>query len=145
MSARLEFRIVPKLGQVRFLRSEIRAAFHGTGWTAPRLDRLVLVVDEMVTNAIEHGRTYRRAGDELVLRLTVNGAALELEFEDPSATPEVVGELVRMLAEIRSGGLPPVYSERGRGLFLIEGGLESFAVEGRTGGGMRMSGRLVAG
>ena len=142
MIGRIEFKILPHLTRMHQLRSDVRTSLQRHGVRAERLEVLVLVVDEIVTNAIEHGSRYRRADDELTLRFHVEGTALAVEFIDPSATKEVYRELVALLDQCRNGP-PPLHSERGRGLFLVQDGLDEFEIEMLgSGTGLSMRGRL---
>ena len=107
-----------------------------------RIERMVLVIDEMVSNAIEHGRIYRTKGHQLRLLLHLDQNHLHIEFNDPGVPHEVVSELNELLAACR-GNRPPLDSERGRGLFLIDDGLDDLEVEAAPGGGLSMRGRML--
>ena len=102
------------------------------------VNKVVLVIDEMVANAIEHADPYR-GSSELLLRLTQRGQDVALDFEDPDVPADVIAELGAMLAT-GSERRPPVESERGRGLFLMATGIDQLEVSGRPGGGMRLTG-----
>lgn len=138
----LEFRIEPDVSRVRFLRADIRGRLEELGLGEQDVDRLVLVVDEIVSNSIEHGRAYRRPADLLELRLTVAVDHVAVEFHDPAVPPETVAEIVRMIERCRAGA-PPLDNERGRGLFLIDDGLDALqAVPAAGGPGLWLTGRL---
>jgi anti-sigma regulatory factor (Ser/Thr protein kinase) len=137
-----EFRVEADVARVRFLRADIRAHLEQAGMAERDLDRLVLVVDEIVSNAIEHGAVYRRPDDVLELRLTVAADHVAVAFHDPSVPARTVAELARMLERCQSG-VPPLESERGRGLYLIGDGLEDIEAAVAEGGvGLRLTGRL---
>jgi len=140
----LEFRIDADASRVRFLRTDIREQLEDIGVAEGDVDRLVLVVDEIVSNAIEHGRAYRRAHDVLAIRLTVAAAHVDLAFHDPSVPPETVNEMLRLIEQFRDGDVPPLDNERGRGLFLIDDGLDELSVVPGAGGqGLQLTGRLL--
>ena len=136
----LEFRVRPEPAEVRALRHGVRERLEGIGVAEERIDSLVLVLDEIVNNSIEHGAGYRTDADVLEVRVAVGSARIDVEYRDPSVPADVVSELVEMFAEVRSGP-PPAMFERGRGLFLIQDGLADLAVES-VDGGMRLSGHL---
>jgi anti-sigma regulatory factor (Ser/Thr protein kinase) len=139
----LEFRIIPKLGQTRFLRRDVRVSLERSGFPRDRVGEVVLVVDEIVTNAIEHGSRYRQPTDELIIRLGIDGGSVDVEFIDPSMPADAVDELVRLLAKCGGESPPPIDSERGRGLFLIHDGLDVCEVEVLPDGvGVSMRGRM---
>lgn len=139
----LEFRIEADVARVRFLRADIRDRLEELGVAEGDVDRLVLVVDELVSNSIEHGASYRSEEDVLSIRLTILESHVELGFEDPSVPAGIVAEMLRLLDQCRSGGVPPLDNERGRGLFLIDDGLEDVVVEaGADGSGLELTGRL---
>jgi anti-sigma regulatory factor (Ser/Thr protein kinase) len=138
-----DLEVLPHVGQVRFLRADLREHLEARGVAEADVDRLVLVVDEMVNNAIEHGASHRRMSDVLRLRVDVEVAELRLEFVDPSAPGDLVAQLEEMLAAC-SSGRPPLFSERGRGLFLIADGLDELRVAvGDAGVGLRLLGRAA--
>ncbi len=62
MSDRLEFDIPPELSYLRELRRMVRERVCKLGAREERVDRLVLAVDEIVSNSIEHGDDYRING-----------------------------------------------------------------------------------
>jgi anti-sigma regulatory factor (Ser/Thr protein kinase) len=73
-------------------------------WRLPALlDPLLLVVSELVGNAVRHGRP----PVEMLLRRTGGSVRVEVHDEDASSGP-------------RHGGLPDLDAESGRGLFLVE-------------------------
>jgi len=139
----LEFRIEPEVSRVRFLRADIRERLEGLDVAEGDIDRLVLVVDEIVSNSIEHGATHRSPADVLTMRLTVESAFVSVEFHDSSVPTSTIDELLALLAKCRSG-IPPIDNERGRGLFLIDDGLSELSIgAGEHGVGMQLRGRLV--
>jgi anti-sigma regulatory factor (Ser/Thr protein kinase) len=140
-----DLEVLPHIGQVRFLRADLREHLGARGVAEADVDRLVLVVDELVNNAIEHGSSHRQASDVLRLHVEVEVAALRIEFIDPSAPADLVAQIEAMLAACGSGR-PPLFSERGRGLFLIADGLDELRVSVSDGGvGLRLVGRASRG
>ncbi|MDA0932619.1 MAG: ATP-binding protein [Planctomycetota bacterium] len=135
-----DLEVLPHVGQVRFLRADLRASLEACGVAEEAVDQLVLVADEIVNNAIEHGASYREAADVLRLHVEVDDEAVRFEFVDPSAPAELVSQLDVMLRAC-SEGRPPLDSERGRGLFLIADGLEDVRVDAVGDRGLRLSGR----
>lgn len=138
----LEFRVEADVARVRFLRADVRERLEEIGLDARDVDRLVLVVDEIVSNSVEHAQAWRGADDVLELRLTVGVDRVGIEFQDPAVPPDRVAEIVRLLERCKSG-LPPLDSERGRGLFLIDDGLEDVRVGvADSGVGLRLTGQM---
>jgi anti-sigma regulatory factor (Ser/Thr protein kinase) len=73
-------------------------------WRLPRLlDPLLLVVSELVGNAVRHGRP----PVAMLLRRTRDGVRVEVHDTDPTPGPD-------------GGSLPGEDAESGRGLFLVE-------------------------
>ncbi|MBK8974552.1 MAG: ATP-binding protein [Planctomycetes bacterium] len=143
MSDGLEIRLRPEPGEVRALRHAVRAFLEPRGVAERKVDTLVLVLDEIVNNSIEHGRPYRAPGDEFVVRVRVEAGRVEIEFRDPSVPRDVVTEIVELLERVGRTAPPPTF-ERGRGLFLIRDGLDAIAIESDAGGvGMQMRGHIA--
>jgi anti-sigma regulatory factor (Ser/Thr protein kinase) len=140
MSSR-ELKFAPDGAMLREVRSKVRELASSLGASESVCDSLALVVDELVNNAIEHGATYRREGDELKLSFTANGDRLEVEFFDPEMPADQVQVLAEALAET-SNGMPSLDSERGRGLFLLSVYLEDLLAEMATSGGLRLFGSI---
>lgn len=142
MNTRFGFKLRPSFDQVRALRSGVRERLEPLGVSDQDVGRLLLVVDEMVSNAIEHGHDYRRDDDLLTVRIAVDSAFFELEFIDPAVPKATITEIEGLLAQCREGA-PPLDNERGRGLFLIQDGLETLDLLGDPGGrGLRVRGRM---
>jgi anti-sigma regulatory factor (Ser/Thr protein kinase) len=138
-----DLEVLPHVGQVRFLRADLRERLEASGVGESDVDRMVLVVDEMVNNAIEHGAFHRQASDVLTLHVVIGEAELHLEFVDPSAPQDLVDQVEAMLRACAQGR-PPLDSERGRGLFLIADGFDELrVVTGEGGHGLRLIGRAV--
>ncbi|MCC6782709.1 MAG: ATP-binding protein [Planctomycetes bacterium] len=137
------FKLRPRFEQVRALRNGLRQRLEPLGVAESDVDRLVLVVDEMVSNAIEHGERYRRPDDLLTVRFAVDSQHVDLDFLDPAVPSDTVGQILVLLQQCRSGR-PPLDNERGRGLYLIDDGLDSLDVALEPlGVGLRVRGRLL--
>lgn len=141
MKGSFEHRFPPEFSQVRILRKALRDQLVKWKIDLGVVDRALLVVDELVSNAIEHGGVHRIVHEPLVLRASLSGTCLALDFEDPEVPPAIVKELQKTFAGDRTA-LPALDSERGRGLFLIATWLEKIAVSALRGGGMRFEGRI---
>jgi anti-sigma regulatory factor (Ser/Thr protein kinase) len=123
------------------IRAKVRdlAGQHGAEPTV--CDNLALVVDELVNNAIEHGASYRKHGQDLGVRIGPNGERLMIEFFDPEMPRDQVEDLAAALADT-ANGMPSLDSERGRGLFLLSVYLEDLLAEVATQGGLRLVGNI---
>jgi anti-sigma regulatory factor (Ser/Thr protein kinase) len=119
--------------RLRELAAEMGMAAAGNG--------LALVVDELVNNAIEHGRVYRLRGLDLVIQLSPADGGVLVEFFDQEMPGHEVDELAKLLAAA-AGGTPALENERGRGLFLLTVYLTELRAEAAPGGGLRLAGRL---
>lgn len=135
-----DLEVLPHVGQVRFLRADLRAGLEDCGVAEDAVDQLVLVADEIVNNAIEHGAFHREAADVLRLHVEVDADEVRFEFVDPSAPADLVSQVDAMLRACAEGR-PPLDSERGRGLFLIADGLDGVRVDAVGDRGLRLSGR----
>lgn len=141
MSEPFEFCFPPEPEHLRAMRRLVRQRLGKDGVGDHAIEMLLLVLDEIVSNAIEHGLTYRKLHDPLLVRVHRNGDAVELEFEDPETPVELVQKLKAVLGT--SGiDLPPIANERGRGLFLVAALLQDIRITIRTHGGLRLTGRL---
>jgi len=131
----------PNSESLREVRAKTRAMSAELG-AAPKVqDRVALVVDELVNNAIEHGASYRKAGTDLRLHISVAGDHLAIDFFDPEMPTSEVSELAEGL-RASAAGMPALENERGRGLFLLSIYLEHLAADSAEHGGLRLSGRL---
>ncbi|WBB63873.1 ATP-binding protein [Streptomyces sp. WMMC500] len=94
---------------VRLTRIHTRRTLTGWSWHGD-IDDAVLVVSELVTNAVQHGRL---AGHLLALRLTLlECGALVIDVSDPvPGFPNFAGALAR--------DADPPHRERGRGLLVV--------------------------
>ena len=81
MDHRLTF--PPRASVLTQLRVRVRALAVRMGASVEAGDRLALVVDELVNNAVEHGAVYRQRGLDLALELHVAGDRTRIEFFDP--------------------------------------------------------------
>lgn len=136
------FSFSPTQGVLRQLRADVRSATAKLGAPAQVCDRVALVVDELINNAIEHGAVYRQLGLDLVVRIGSDDGRIAIEFFDPEMPEPTVRELALALADA-GNGMPSLENERGRGLFLLSVYLENLRAEVVAGGGMRLLG-LVA-
>jgi len=137
----LEMKFPPDGSVLRQVRAKVRTLASSLGAEQGVCDNLALVVDELVNNAIEHGATYRKSGDELKVCIDSKGERLEIEFFDPAMPGDQVQDLAEALAET-SSGMPSLDSERGRGLFLLSVYLEGLLVEMAPNGGLRLVGSI---
>jgi anti-sigma regulatory factor (Ser/Thr protein kinase) len=131
----------PRAGVLKQLRSRVRDLAAQMGVAADAADKLALVVDELVNNAIEHGAAYRRQDLDLAIEFRVVAGRMQLEFQDQEMPTESVQELARALAASASG-MPTLDSERGRGLFLMSVYLDDLRVEVAPRGGLRLVGTV---
>jgi len=127
---------------LRRVRNDARQRAAGLGAPATICDAVSLVVDELVNNAIEHGASYRNKGQDLSVEIGLDGATYTVDFVDPEMPDDIVKDLARQLGDA-AGGMPNLYSERGRGLFLIAVHMEELRVDIAPGGGLHLHGRLA--
>ena len=139
----LQFSVPPDAAHLRVLRRTVRDRLMQSGVRALTIDLVLLVVDEVVSNAIEHGSSYRARRSPLAIELRLHGIEIEFDFEDPEAPAGLVDELQAALERCRSH-LPPPESERGRGLWLVADHLRDLRITRATGGGLHLHG-LVSG
>lgn len=129
---------------LRSLRRRVRTELRGQSLAAHDAEIVLLVLDELVSNAIEHGGDYRTRGKRLQLGLFVDGRDLVLEFVDHDIPPSEIATISKALASADIE-VPDIEDERGRGLFLVLTSLQSIVVEDRSadGEGMLLRGRFV--
>jgi len=137
----LDYRFPAEPEHLRMFRNMLRDGLVEMGVLEDATERVLLVMDEIVSNAIEHGADYRRGEKPLRVRVQlVGGRRLFLQFHDEDMPTEILAELSR---EIVNGSHMPVAElERGRGLFLIREFLSDLQVLELTGGGMLLEGFL---
>jgi anti-sigma regulatory factor (Ser/Thr protein kinase) len=137
----LRFELLPDPRRVRDLRRDVRSKLGPLGFEPEFITHVLLVLDEIVSNAIEHGSGYRAGDAPLVVTLRRSRRDLVLDFEDP-AVPE---DLVRQLRDAfacRDATCPPPESERGRGIYLVLGALRDVDVTQAPRGGLHLHGRF---
>ena len=143
MTDRFSYSIRPEPLAGRALRGDVREALEPLGIDDRQIGAVVLVLDELVNNSIEHGLAYRGAEDSFDVVVVVTDDRIEVEFHDPAVPPDVLSEILSMFASVSEGAPPPDF-ERGRGLFLISDGLEELRVESASEGqGMRVRGHVA--
>jgi anti-sigma regulatory factor (Ser/Thr protein kinase) len=129
---------------LRALRQRVRKALRRLQLPDQDADMVLLVLDELVSNAIEHGASYRRRPKPLHVRLHAQGIDLVFEFDDLDMPAPQVAAMAKALGD-GDVELPDFEDERGRGLFLIATAMQAIVVEDRSaqGDGMRLTGRFV--
>lgn len=142
MKKLFEHSIPADFSRVGDLRRLLREGLEPLGVSGSFLERLILVVDEVVSNSIEHGSEYRRGESPIRVIVHENSGGLHLKVDDLDVPQDMVASLE---AELHSqDGVPPsALSERGRGMFLITMFLEDLRVLAVEGGGMRVQGRVL--
>ncbi len=138
----LRFEVRPDPKVVRELRRLVREALIRLGIAPERIEPVLLVLDEIVSNAIEHGREYRGGNVPMIVVLRRSGAALELEFEDP-AVPQPLVQQLREAFACDPRTCPPPENERGRGIYLVAEALRDVEVRSAAGGGLHLRGRFA--
>lgn len=142
MSDAIEHRFPAQLAHLRAVRRMVRESLESLQLNESSIDQAVLVLDEIVSNAIEHGESYRKSdsGDRLVIQLRVEQRNLQMDFLDPDVPAELVQELQQMLGN--SSDAPILTAERGRGLFLIMASLDELEVVPCDTGGLHLRGKI---
>ncbi len=138
----LDYRFPADIAQLRLIRGQVRESLEGNGLASEALNRILLVLDEIVSNAIEHGQHYRIGGGELHVQLSMQERDLVLDFFDLDVPEELVKQLAELLTA--SAGRPPdLLAERGRGLFLIDDAFDEVRIDVAPRGGMHLQGRVL--
>ncbi|MEM7202357.1 MAG: ATP-binding protein [Planctomycetota bacterium] len=138
----IEFDFPPQPRFLRSLRNQLRHALGERGVAEDTTDVVLLVVDEIVSNAIEHATDYRSGAANLSLRVAAAPERVSVEFVDPEVPDELVAELQQRVADSRNGP-PPLDSERGRGLFLITEHFGEVRIDRAADGGLHLRGDLA--
>lgn len=129
---------------LRGTRRRARTALRAWKLQPHDIEMVLLVLDELVSNAIEHGAVYRQRGKPLHAALAIEGDDVVLEFGDDDMPPPQIAAMAKAFAagDIE---LPDIEDERGRGLFLVLTSMQAIAVEDRTAmaQGMRLRGRFA--
>ncbi len=131
------------LSRLEELRRVLREHLERLGVDEAQVDRMVLVVDEVVSNAIEHGSVYRRSPNPIRVCVERFEAFLLLKVDDADVPSDLVTNLARVFDD-QIESVPSAVVERGRGMFLITMFLEGLEILSAEGGGMRLQGRLDA-
>ena len=142
MTLLFDQRFPADLSRMAALRAAMRTSLVAHGLSEVTLERLILVVDEVVSNSIEHGLDYRVSADPIRVCVERSTDDLLLQVEDQDVPPDLVRDLARVFDD---GGeaTPSAMAERGRGMFLITMFLEDLQIVVAEGGGMRLLGRLA--
>lgn len=136
------FRFPPDQRHLRVLRKAVRARLDALRLTRARIDMVLLVLDEIVTNSIEHAGEYRRSS-HLRVELRQDGDAIVFDFEDPDVPQDTVEQLARAFEAQQARPAP--HFERGRGLFLLADSVDDLSIEAGPHGGLHLSGRVAKG
>jgi anti-sigma regulatory factor (Ser/Thr protein kinase) len=131
------------LSQMAELRRLLREGLVVRGVEEVHLERLILVVDEVVSNSIEHGTEYRQSSEPIRVRVTREREQLFVKVDDVDMPSELVVGLAQVFDE-ESSAAPSAMAERGRGMFLITMFLKDLEIVSVEGGGMCLQGRLHA-
>jgi len=137
VSESFEFTCKPERGVLRGLRDSLREQLTVWEVAGDATNRILLVVDEIVGNSIDHGGSYRVSA-ELAVTLRIEDRDLHVVFVDPDTPEGIVRELGERIANATEP--PPLDSERGRGLFLIGRSLEDVLFEWCARRGMVVTG-----
>ena len=121
---------------VRVARNVVRHFARLLGVADREVDQLVLVVSELLANAIDHGGGNAAMDEQQMARdvrmklfLVVNAEEWEVHVTDQGGgDPDEVRKL------IEPDGLPDLEDDRGRGLFLLAQMVDRFTVEVSTDG-----------
>ena len=132
------------LSRMAGLRRVVREHLERAGVDDALVERTVLVVDEVVSNAIEHGSEYRRSSDPIRVCIERVEDDLLLKVDDADVPSDLVANLARVFDD-QIESAPAAVVERGRGMYLITMFLEDIEILSAEGGGMRLQGRLDAG
>jgi serine/threonine-protein kinase RsbW len=114
----------------RMARHLVRQFARAGGIGGSELDQLVLIADELLTNAVDHGggngsmeeRELERPV-RMGLALAVTSAGWEIRVSDQGG-----GDPVEVDALVHPEGLPDLENERGRGFFLMAQMVDSLEV-----------------
>jgi anti-sigma regulatory factor (Ser/Thr protein kinase) len=105
----------------RMARHLVRQFGKANAVAGKELDILVLVADELLTNAVDHGgggsafeESDVEGGARMTLRLSVTAAEWELRVSDQGG-----GDPAEVEAYLRSAEEPELDDERGRGFFMM--------------------------
>lgn len=138
MSESHEFTLLADRVLLRDLRDSLRVVFEGWQIDETAAMRVLLVVDEIVGNAIDHGGDYRCDEHILTLRVELRDGDVRVEFIDPDTPQPVVNELVERIAAATEP--PALDAERGRGMFLIGNTFQGVDIAWDSATGMRVRG-----
>lgn len=141
MKNELDFRFPAEPNHLRMFRRMLREGLAQMGVAEGAIDRALLVMDEIASNAIEHGAEYRQGDKPLRARVQlVEGHRLFLQFRDEDMPTGVLAAVCDVV--VNGGQLPVAHLERGRGLFLVRELLSDLQVRELRGGGMLLEGFL---
>jgi len=119
---------------VRVARNVVRHFARMEGVRDGEIEQLVLVVSELLANAIDHGSNgagaaalhdhERDADERMHLVLVIHEASWQLSVTDQGG-----GDAQRLRTAIQSAQLPDLDDERGRGLFLLRQMVDTMEVD----------------
>ncbi|MCX6807774.1 MAG: ATP-binding protein [Patescibacteria group bacterium] len=101
-------------------------------------DRILSVVDELCSNALNHGS---REGDEVKLAATIGSREIEITVDDKGTGvhPKTADEIRRIVAEKRKAGPLANKTKRGRGLpWIVTNWMDKVEFIDLLGGGIRV-------
>ena len=121
----LDYQVVEDVEVVRRLRAEVRGILLGHGMLTKAVDGVELGLDEVLMNALEHGRDQN--GNVVELHIELYPDRVDFEVRDRGETH--LGD------EASEASLPDGDAESGRGLFLIQHTMDEVSFHAREGGG----------
>ena len=124
------------------LRRLVRQGLETGGVPDEHSERLILVIDEVVSNSIEHGTEYRKSSDPIRVSVTRVPTGWRVIVDDVDVPSHLVQGLAQVFGD-HPGTAPSALEERGRGMFLITMFLTDLVIASADGGGMRLQGVLA--
>jgi len=121
--------------EVRAARNVVRHFARMEGVRSSEIDQLVLIVSELLANAIDHGGNGAMTHHELQGNPRMRLALVIGDHEWVlSVTDEGGGDPNRVRSAIKSAQLPDLEDERGRGLYLMHQMVDSMQVDSSADG-----------
>ncbi|MCK6445552.1 MAG: ATP-binding protein [Planctomycetes bacterium] len=126
----LDLRLPAAHSGVRVARHMIRTFARSNGVVGRDLDSLLLVAEELLTNAVDHGGGHAASDEnelerpvQVSMKLLISRGAWEIRVADQGG-----GDPTKLAAMLHPDHVPDLDDERGRGFFLLSRMVQKLSV-----------------
>lgn len=127
-----ELRISSNLIYLRPVRVFVRELAENRGFCHERVSNIELAVDEVLSNAIEHGSA--GSGSRILVRCSSTGEMMRITISDAGRGKNSSARWIDAWSDVTKEKIQPG-TERGHGLFLVRSLIDEIRMESNSMGG----------